>query len=66
MAATIASPAEAPADPATMPGAYSAARASGPPNDVTATPAKAQALAGRAADCAAAGQRWCPWSGSGR
>jgi hypothetical protein len=47
MAATIASPAEAPADPATMPGAYSAARASGPPNDVTATPAKAQALTGR-------------------
>ena len=33
-----------------MPGAYSAARASGPPNDVTATPAKAQALTGRAAD----------------
>src|SRR5580704_13882263 len=50
MAATIASPADAPADPATMPGAYSAARASGPPNDVTATPAKAQALTGRAAD----------------
>src|SRR3984885_10714601 len=50
MAATIASPAEAAADPATMPGAYSAARASGPPNDVTATPAKAQALTGRAAD----------------
>src|ERR1700722_18273586 len=49
MAATIASPADAPADPATMPGAYSAARASGPPNDVTATPAKAQALTGRAA-----------------
>jgi hypothetical protein len=33
-----------------MPGAYSAARASGPPKDVTATPAKAHVLAGRAPD----------------
>ena len=49
-AATIASPAEALAAPATRPGAYSAARASGPPNDVTATPVKAHALAGRAPD----------------
>ncbi len=50
MAATIASPAEALAGPATKSGTFSAARAGGPPKDVTATPAKAQALTGRAPD----------------
>ncbi len=43
----MASPAEA-AAPDTMPGAYSAASASGPPNDVTATPVNPHPLTGRA------------------
>ena len=45
-APTMASPAEALAS-TTMAGAYSAARASGPPNDVTARPVKAHPLTGR-------------------
>ena len=43
----MASPAEAVA-PDTMPGAYSAASASGPPNEVTATPVNPHPLTGRA------------------
>ena len=45
-APAMASPAPALA-PATLAGASSAARASGPPNDVTARPVKAHPLAGR-------------------
>ena len=54
----MASPAPATAPP--TPARYSAARASGPPKDVTARPVKAHPLAGRPRGAGRAGQRQSP------